>query len=360
MLFVRIFKFLVAAAFCINLVFLLLALSSPYYNPKYVWLPAFFGLFFKVFLTVHLFFILVFLIARLKRLFIFSMIMILFCIPILVRTIALRAFKGADISSKHLTLMTYNVNSFTFFRDSVSIFQIVDDIKNEKPDIICFQEYLMHPAYHQAVLSKIKAAGYNYYYEYITELIKPHNSVGQAIFSKIPFYNVQPIPFKNTSNGAFSADFPYDNDTFRLFNVHFQSISLIDNEIKIPSSLQDFKSPQKDYYWMFFVKLRDAFRKRSYQALKVKEYAQNSPYKVIICGDFNDTPGSFLYRELTEKFDDTFLKTNFGLGSTFAGKIPLQRIDYVLMDPGIKPGITKVIHVGGSDHFPVVSTFAFH
>jgi len=111
---------------------------------------------------------------------------------------------------------------------------------------------------------------------------------------------------------------------------------------------------------MFFVKLRDAFRKRSYQALKVKEYAENSPYKVVICGDFNDTPVSFLYRELTEKFNDTFLKTNLGLGSTFAGKIPLQRIDYVLTDPRIKLGKTKVLHVLGSDHYPVVATFALH
>ena len=347
-------------AFCINLVFLLLALASAYYNPKYAWLPAFFGLFFKVFLAVHLLFILLFLIARLKKLFVFALLLLLFCIPSISHTVGLRVFRSAEPGSKHLKLMTYNVNSFTFFKDSVSIFQIIEAVKHEKPDIVCFQEYLMHPAYHQAVLSKIKAAGYSYYYEYVTELIKPHNSVGQAIFSKIPFYNVQPIPFKNTSNGAFSADFPFDNDTFRLFNVHFQSISLVDNEIKIPSSLQDFKSPQKDFYRMFFVKLRDAFRKRSYQALKVKEYANNSPYKVIICGDFNDTPGSFLYRKLTEKLDDSFLKTNFGLGSSYAGKIPLQRIDYVLTDPAFKLGITKVVHVPGSDHFPVVSTFSLH
>ena len=360
MIFVRIFKLIIASAFCVNLVFLLLALSSPYYNPKYVWLPAFFGLFLKVFVTVHLFYILVFLIGRLNRLFAFSLIVMLFSIPALIHTIGFRIGASEKLDQKHLKLLTYNVNSFTFFKDSISIFQIVDNIKNEKPDIICFQEYLMHPAYHRAVLSKIRAAGYNYYYEYITEFIKPHNSVGQAIFSKIPFHNVQPIPFKNTSNGAFSADFPFGTDTFRLFNVHFQSISLLENEMKLPSSIHDFQSPQMDNYGMFFMKLRDAFRKRSYQALKVKEFTENSPYKVVICGDFNDTPVSFLYRELTEKFNDTFLKTNFGLGSTFAGKIPLQRIDYVLTDPEIKLGKTKVLHVPGSDHYPVVATFALH
>jgi len=360
MLFVRIFKLLVATAFCINLVLLLLALASPYYNPKYVWLPALFGLFFKVFLLAHLFFILIFLIGRLKRLFIFSLCILLFCVPSLSQTIGFRIWGNGQFGSGQLKLMTYNVNNFNFYRDTASLALIMEAVSGQEPDIVCFQEYITTPAVLGKVVSMLKKLGYNYYYEYTTEIIRPHNHVGQAVFSKIPFYNVQPIPFKNTSNGAFSADFPYQGDTFRLFNVHFQSIALDSYQLKIPVSFRDFRSLQKDYYGAFFVKLRDAFRKRSYQALKVKEYTKNSPYKVIVCGDFNDTPGSFIYRQLTEKLNDTFLKTNFGLGSTYAGKIPLQRIDYVLTDPGIKYRNTKVVHVEGSDHFPVVSTFSLH
>src|ERR1017187_10511907 len=89
MIFARIFRFMVGMVFCINLVLLLLALSAPFYNPKYVWLPSFFGLFFKVFLTAHLFFILVFLIGRLRRLALFSLLILVFCVPALTHTICI-------------------------------------------------------------------------------------------------------------------------------------------------------------------------------------------------------------------------------------------------------------------------------
>src|ERR1017187_5020746 len=195
MIFARIFRFMVAAFYCINLVLLLIALSAPFYNPKYVWLPAFFGLFFKVFLTAHLFFILVFLIGRLRRLALFSILVLVFCVPALVHSIGFKFWAPQTGGIKPLKLMTYNVNSFDFYKDTVYPVQILKTIHSQDPDIICFQEYLLTPQQRLNLISRLKAAGYIYKYEYITEIIKPHNKVGQAIFSRLPFMNVQPIHF---------------------------------------------------------------------------------------------------------------------------------------------------------------------
>lgn len=358
MMIVRFVKAIIAVLFCINTIFLSIALLSPYYNPKYVWIPSLFGLFFKAFIVIHILFIIYFAVSGIKRLLLFSIFILLFSMPPLLNTLGLHFWNNELKSEKQLKLITYNINSFGFYKDSNSVSDIVHTIRDQDPDIICFQEYLMNRSKRNIIVNKLKALGYNYFYEYITEIIKPHNNVGQAIFSKMPFYNVQPISFSNTSNGACSVDFPFKNDTFRLFNVHFQSIALENDEIILPSSADDFENPDDYYYESVLKKLREAFRKRSFQALKVEEYISHSPYKVILCGDFNDTPCSFLYHELTKNLDDSYIYSNIGLGSTFAGKIPFQRIDYVLMDPSFKIGKTKVIHASGSDHYPVVSTFS--
>ncbi len=355
---VRILKALMAALFCINTIFLSISLLSPYYNPKYVWVPSLFGLFFKPFMVVHVLFMLLFMIAGFRRLFVFAFLVFIFSLVPIMNTVGFHFWKNKINSTKHLKLMTYNVNSFDFYKKYVSIYEIMNSVRVQNPDIICFQEYLANRTRRKAVINQLEKLGYHYYYEYTTEIIKPHNNVGQAIFSKLPFYNVQPISFYNTSNGAFSVDIPFQGDTIRLFNVHFQSISLDNDEIKLPKTINDVEEPDNYYYESVLMKLREAFRKRSFQVLKVKEYIDISPYKIILCGDFNDTPSSFLYRQLTEKLNDSFLYSSIGLGSTFSGKIPFQRIDYVLMDPSFKIGKTKVIHVPGSDHYPVVSTFS--
>jgi len=359
MLFARIFKLVIFIAFVLNVIFLFIAISSPWFNPKYFWLPALFGLFFKLFLAIHLFFILIFFIGRLKRLIWISFIFLLFSFPAIIHASGLWLFGPKKMIDPNLKLMTYNIDNFDYYSDTISSGLILKVIQDQNPSIICFQEYL-RKRNNTSIILKIKALGYKYYYENITEVLYPGNHVGQAIFSKLPFYNPNPIHFKNTSNGAFSVDIPFDHDTFRLYNVHFQSIGLRDNELKIPSSIKDFEAPQKWYYKMLFIKIRTAFRKRSYQSLKVKELADRSPYKVILCGDFNDTPLSFLYKQLTEKLDDTYLRTGFGFGSTYSGIIPLQRIDYILADPRIKTDQTKVLHVSGSDHYPVVTNFSLH
>jgi vancomycin resistance protein VanJ len=359
MMFARIFRFCVFFAFGINSILLLIAVCCPWINPHQYWVPSFIGLFFKVLFLSHLFFALVFFIGSRKRALFVSVCIVLVCVPVIVHNSGFWFFGAKNIGGHPIKLMTWNINNFDFFNNNdTNARLILKTIKNEVPDIICFQEYMMNAAEERRTLAKLQKMGYRYYYEYITDTIPPQNRVGQAIFSKAPFLNIHAIPFVNTANGAFYVDIRYKKDTIRLFNVHFQSISLRPHEIKIPVSSKDFESPQKDYYRMLFVKIRDAFKTRSTQEALVKQQAIKSPYKVVLCGDFNDTPQSFVYNQMTEKLDDTFLRTGFGTGTTFAGMIPLQRIDYILADPSVKTNNTRVIHVPGSDHYPVVTEFS--
>ena len=83
----------------------------------------------------------------------------------------------------------------------------------------------------------------------------------------------------------------------------------------------------------------------------------NSIFPVILCGDFNDTPNSFAYKQLSEGLNDSFVKGGKGLGKTYNGKFPALRIDYILHSPEIKLGKFETNKQNLSDHYPLISYF---
>ena len=83
-------------------------------------------------------------------------------------------------------------------------------------------------------------------------------------------------------------------------------------------------------------RLKNSFQKRAMQVEVIKQHMEKAPYKIIVCGDFNDTPNSFTYYKISKGLQDSFLEKGNGIGSTFLGKMPFLRIDYILHSPSIK------------------------
>jgi endonuclease/exonuclease/phosphatase family metal-dependent hydrolase len=352
---------LLLAGFFINLGLLLIAISSPYISPRFFWPPAAVTLFFKVFLGLHIIFFVILVLLRRVKWAMLGAVVIILSIPCVRKSFAMN-FSARTVSGNEadscIRLMTYNVHSFTWHEDTVEMNKILENIRSQKPDILCLQEYYMHPHKHKRILNFFrKDLKLTNYYEYVTDMLPGHNKVGLAIFSRYPFSNFTPIRFEKTSNGAFYADMKLGKDTIRLINVHFQSVSLSEREYTLPGQKakgDTLDVPRERLTQISLRKFRNAFRKRSYQVQLVKELTDSSPYKVVLCGDFNDIPTSYLYEQLTRNLDDTFLKTNFGTGTTFAGKIPGLRIDYVLADPEIPVVKTYVVKEKAGDHYPLV------
>jgi endonuclease/exonuclease/phosphatase (EEP) superfamily protein YafD len=82
-----------------------------------------------------------------------------------------------------------------------------------------------------------------------------------------------------------------------------------------------------------------------------------SPYPIILCGDFNDTPTSFTYKQLSEGLNDSFANAGLGIGQTYNGKFPALRIDYILYSPELEIVNFKTSEVSLSDHYPIISAF---
>ena len=97
--------------------------------------------------------------------------------------------------------------------------------------------------------------------------------------------------------------------------------------------------------------------KRAAQAKLVKSHSETSPYPTILCGDLNDTPISYTYAHLSSGLKDAFYERGTGIGTTYSGKIPFLRIDYIFSSPVVKALTFQVIKEDYSDHYPIAALF---
>ena len=87
-----------------------------------------------------------------------------------------------------------------------------------------------------------------------------------------------------------------------------------------------------------------------------------SEMPVLVCGDFNDTPGSRTYEAVTRHLVDSW---RTGAGETFPSNAPRKRIDYVFTGRpdahgyGLHPVRAWIPATTASDHLPLVVELRF-
>ena len=88
---------------------------------------------------------------------------------------------------------------------------------------------------------------------------------------------------------------------------------------------------------------------------------QHGHLPAILCGDFNDTPGSRVHRAIKERFQDCWELAGQGHGFTYSSDTPRKRIDYVFVskDAPLVPLKAWVPPSDASDHLPLVAEFRF-
>jgi len=246
---------------------------------------------------------------------------------------------NATFSDDDLTIMSYNVRGFNKNKniDSETIFEDIKAFVDEqKPDIVCFQEvgYLRRKEY------------VDYPYKHL-EYINNPNKVLMGIFSKYPIVKAELMNFPNTMNNAAYADIAYQHDTIRIYNVHFQSLGIT------PGSGRIKKSSSKKLYR----RLATAFKKQEEQAKYVVEHGKSVGYKKIICGDFNNSQFSRVYKITAKDKVDTFKAKGSGYGRTLMFHGVPVRIDFILADPEIEVTGHKTYDILYSDHFPIMASF---
>jgi endonuclease/exonuclease/phosphatase (EEP) superfamily protein YafD len=179
--------------------------------------------------------------------------------------------------------------------------------------------------------------------------------VGVAIFSRFPIINQGDIVFgENTLNKGVYVDVAVNRDTIRVFNVHLHSMSIKADSLFATSGYQEIK----ENYLDTFRRLRTGFAARGQQIAILEEYIRSSPYKVVVCGDFNDIPYSYTYQKLRSNLKNAFEEAGRGFGFTYNGKLFFLRIDNQFFDPRLSAlAFSTLRDIPYSDHFPIFATY---
>ena len=332
-----------------------------YISPEIFWPTAFLGLLFPflLILTIALFF---YWTIRLKKILILPVLALLISWNNVEHTFQIG---GKKLSSKELTrsnqtelkILTYNVQIFKLLGNAhfgEEQHQMFREIKQEDPDIICFQEFYIN-AEKGLSLSKLNGLLAAYPYRHLYWINQSSAAkYGIVIYSKHPLIKRSSITFQKSHNASIFADIKIGNDTLRIFNSHLQSIKFNKNNYQFISNQSKYNQKEKIKALQDISgRLKKAFIKRAHQANMLSEQIQKSPYPVIVCGDFNDTPVSYTYRKIKGNLEDTFVHAGKGFGNTYVGKFPSYRIDFVFHsnEMGTKTFYTPRFKY--SDHYPV-------
>lgn len=321
-------------------------------KPEYSQLSPFLGYGFPVFALVNLFFIFYWMV-RLKGWVLISLVGAALTFG------SYRAWFPLNFNSKKqpektIKVLTYNVMYFSFFMNikSGEPHPIMDYILKTDADIVCLQE-----TGYDFMKTTLKSEAGRKIFKTYPHIISgaQENRYSVVLFSKYPIIRYQRIKYESQSNSSFYYDLKINGDTIRVINNHLESNKLnVDEKNKYTDLLTNRESEQLTVVAEALGnKVGNASVIRANQADSISKLVRESPYKIILCGDFNDVPGSYTYRTVRKGLLDTWVERGEGWGNTFHENLFLFRIDYILHSPAIKSYQVKVDKVKYSDHFPI-------
>ncbi len=357
----------VVLATLFSILFYLLACLVPFFSAGKHWFVALLGLVFPL-----LFFVLIGLLIywgiRKSRWAILCGVVLLFgCKQILVLFSFNRekAFTVAK-TPETLRVLSWNLSSWgETNRGNKKNYMnaMIHQVKNVNADIICFQEYLYYKnsQYRDSIHAVLKEAGYQYAYfaktNYTERFYTSAVLTAVVIMSKYPIVDTAQFIYskEDFAEPLIYADIKKDNQTIRVFTTHLQSLRFENNEYDALHVLKEPGMASINQSRSILWKLRQGYKKRSLQAELVHTKIEESPYPVILCGDFNDIPNSYAYFTIKGNLQDAFLKKGSGFGRTFRFISPTLRIDYILADKKLRVQQFGKIEVDYSDHYPIMA-----
>ena len=244
--------------------------------------------------------------------------------------------------SHYTKVMTYNVHEG---RDST----LVRYIESHNPDILCLQEITTNTD-HWNTLNERYNTTYAAYTDSPNHILSKYKIVRSGEIDELPVIT------------GLWADVKVNNDTVRVVNIHLQSTAIRVEDTQFLESHGYLVDEQRDTKLRSIVgRLVDNNKVRAGQARQVAEFLKRSPYKLIVCGDFNDVPLSYTYRTISRDLKDCFSEKARGFAYTYNTRYGLLRIDNILVSPSIEVASYEVDNdISLSDHYPVISRLKFN
>lgn len=345
---------------------LILSCYSGYVSPSSFWylgLLVFAAFYFFIFIIVFLLF---WLLIKPRYMFI-GLVALAICWQPLKQVFQLKLSPNFTLK-KHpanIRVISWNVEHFDILENKTHPERkqmMIDIINQHQPDIACFQEMVASDSIPGAInslpdfMSKLQMKDYLYSYNKKLDFDKSHR-FGIITFSKYPIINKHTLSYApNDYNSIFQyIDIVKAPDTFRVFNLHLQSLRFSEdnkNYLNNPTKSEEKKIKESV---SVLRKLKAGFLRRQVQSERIRKAIAESPYPVIVAGDFNDVPNSYAYKTIGEGLKNAFAEKGTGIGRTYYSISPTLRIDNIFVDQ--KFTVEQYVRVKKklSDHFPVIA-----
>ena len=334
----------------------LLGAYSGYIPPVRWIIPAFLGLFFPALLVAQIGVSIFWLLAWDKRRLLLVAAVWLISLPqLLVYFPISRAEKSLGTEEESLRILSYNVCAFGFKpHTKTSPNATLQYIKSSGADIVCIQEAMLNQNPWAGVVSKTLRSYLDEDYPYINVIRVNRGGSTLALLSKYPIKEAKEIPLPSWVNGAVAYKVDIRGKETLVINVHLESFRLhrVDGEDYLRLAKEGDAIRLKD---ALRAKLSPTFRSHNIQANIIHDLIQRyGSGRVIVCGDFNDTPLSYARYKIGEGLEDAFVSKGNGLGISFHTRPFFVRIDHILFGPAFRALRCEVDKTASeSDHYPI-------
>ena len=254
----------------------------------------------------------------------------------------------ADSKQAGLKIATYNVARFNGETTGFIAQDILAEMKKQKVDILCMQEYNDWSA------DKHNSESYKEYFPYMQYGLNDRN----VIYSRFPIKKSASVEFPASNNSAQWVDVDVNGQLFRVYNVHLETAGA-------HHVMHHANNLEADGYNVQSNRLLEAVYgtytigmiKRAGQANILAQEIRSCEHPVILAGDCVDVPYSYVYNTLKGELTDGFKECGSGWMHTLRGKTPL-RIDYIFHDKNYEGINCYMKELSYSDHNPVFMKIA--
>ena len=268
--------------------------------------------------------------------------------------------EGAEARPGDLRVMTYNVPRWGGSSEENKTRRLRALVDSVEPDLLALQEA---PAVFDG--NGILTEGTR---PYVHTLTKPpldyevaharqQGRTVQPVLGRVPLFDLSQQTLRvDNSDEDFTyvvrTGFEWKGRRAVLYNVHLRSFGS-----DKPWRAENPHLFDLDFWKPYLRQYRDAYRARASEVERIRTMLEEETLPVLVVGDFNSTPHSWAYRQLTAGgMQDAFRQTGDGWGSTYHAELPFARIDFVLASKEWKVVNARVPDVNLSDHHPMMAT----
>jgi endonuclease/exonuclease/phosphatase family metal-dependent hydrolase len=308
---------------------------------------------------------------RNRRLAYFNLLPLALAVPQINHSVQYSSIGSSNPSD--IRVLSLNVGAFSYRHCRWQ--RIVDQIAQQQPDVVCLQEFCeiksLSPSYYDRMKQTLGLP----YHHYIR--LSPHRSFGLLILSKFAITDAGIVTHQSDQNGIMYADLEIAGKTVRVYNVHLESYRT-DNpalQMAFHDTMHPAAHKQQPTAGMYLPPkangpsnkaAADLLSRNWIQTLRhithtwqtheaqVAQYqahmAQWGDKPVIVCGDLNNVPYSYVYRQVSMHLKDSFIARGRGMGKTYGTGIMALRIDYLFASRHIRIKEHNTLHSDLTDH----------